>query len=407
MISGLYSVVLTLRRELARHGIDLGWIAAGKTIARRAHEGGTPEDFSFGTLLATETDEELAKARALIDHISDAKPDVVIFHVLGGPLETNVARYLPPSIRRIVVTHSITRGTYLAARAIRDWVHAAVGVSPRAAADLVSEHDFDPAWTQSIPNGVDVDAFEHGRSKRTMSPHLRVLSVGRIEHAAKGVLWMPGIVKRAVRSGAGLTLTVAGDGPDLGRLKESVSRAGLYSRVRFLGTVPRAAVPGLMAEHDVLLFPSVYEGFGITLVEAMAAGCVPVASLIRGVTDTIVTDRETGLLFPVGGRTAAARCLVRLARERGTLAALSRAALTAARNFSVERQGEAYFKLLRQVVDHPRPIAPPLPVSEWRLPSELQAGYRRFIPASVKHTLRLLEGRLPGVTARFIPSRFA
>lgn len=394
MIGGLYSVVLTLRRALEPYGVDLRWIAAGKTIARRAYEGGTPQDFHFGSLLANDTDDEPAKARALIDYISDAKPDLVIFHVLGGPLETNVARYLPSSIRRIVIVHSITRGTYLAARAIRDWVHAAVGVSPRAAADLVCEHHFDPAWTQSIRNGVDVDAFEQAGARRTMSSELRLLSLGRIDHTAKGVLWLPDILKHALRSRAELFLTVAGDGPDLGRLREKVQSDGLEGRVRFLGSAPRAAVPELMAEHDVLLFPSVYEGCPLTLVEAMAAGCVPVASLIRGVTDAVVADGVTGLLFPVGDRAAAARHLVRLWRERDSLASLGCSAAEAAQRFSIDRQGAAYYELLRRVVERPRAIASPLPFSEWRLPPGVQGGYRRFVPAPVRNTLRLVRERL-------------
>jgi glycosyltransferase involved in cell wall biosynthesis len=395
MIGGLYGVVLGLRRSLQPHGVDLRWLAAGKSIAGQARESGTPADLATGALVADDTDDEMAKARALIDHISSTNPDVVIFHVLGGPLETNVARYLPPHIRRIVVAHNITPATYRAARSIRNWVHAAVGVSPRIASDLIRLYGFDPAWTCTIPNAVDLSAFPQSERPPSTPPRLHILSLGRVEHGAKGVLWLPEILDRATRTGANLTLTVAGDGPDLPRLKTETARRRLDGRVRFLGAVPRHAVPQLMAEHDVLLFPSIFEGFGLTLVEAMTAGCVPVASLIRGVTDAIVDDGKSGLLFPAGDRLCAAERLLWLYANPDALALMSRAAAAAATNrYSLDAHGAAYYELLRGVLDSPRPISPPLPVSAWAISSFLQPGWRRFVPAPAKHVLRLLRERL-------------
>jgi len=79
--------------------------------------------------------------------------------------------------------------------------------------------------------------------------------------------------------------------------------------------VPRENVPAVLAEADIYVFPSRYEGFGLSLVEAMACGCVPVASAIHGVTDTIVDDGGTGRLFPIGDWQRAADCIVRLTAD--------------------------------------------------------------------------------------------
>ena len=135
-LGGLYSVFLNLRHALQPYGADLTWVAAGKSIARLALDAATAEDLSFGALIATGTDDETEKAAALIGYLAETKPDMVLFHVFGGPLETNVARYLPGHISRTLVVHNITDATYRAARAIRDWVHATVCVSPRIASDL-------------------------------------------------------------------------------------------------------------------------------------------------------------------------------------------------------------------------------------------------------------------------------
>ena len=99
-----------------------------------------------------------------------------------------------------------------------------------------------------------------------------------------------------------------------------------------MGSVPASAVPRLLADHDVFIMPSRYEGFGLTILEAMAAGVVPVVSRIAGVTDTIVTHAQDGLLFPMGNAQAAASLIKELCEEPLCLLRLSAAARSRARN---------------------------------------------------------------------------
>ncbi len=64
--------------------------------------------------------------------------------------------------------------------------------------------------------------------------------------------------------------------------------------VSYAGSVQLSDIPVIMASHDVLIMPSRFEGLGMTMIEAMAGGCVPVVSHIRGVTDTIVVPGQNG-----------------------------------------------------------------------------------------------------------------
>jgi len=61
-------------------------------------------------------------------------------------------------------------------------------------------------------------------------------------------------------------------------LKELVNKLGLQANVHFLGYVPVDLMPSLYREATALVFPSLYEGFGIPLLEAMACGCPVIAS---------------------------------------------------------------------------------------------------------------------------------
>jgi glycosyltransferase involved in cell wall biosynthesis len=76
------------------------------------------------------------------------------------------------------------------------------------------------------------------------------------------------------------TLVVAGLAPRMSALEPILARmpASLRHRIRFTGLVPDAELRRLVAAADALVFPSLYEGFGLPTLEAMAAGCPVLAS---------------------------------------------------------------------------------------------------------------------------------
>jgi len=97
----------------------------------------------------------------------------------------------------------------------------------------------------------------------------------------------------------GRPLTVAGSGPERERLEALVRAEGAGDRVRFLGFVPDPDLPDLMASHRALLFPGV-EDFGITPVEATAAG-LPVIALARGGALDTIAPGANGVLHEEEG----------------------------------------------------------------------------------------------------------
>ena len=116
--------------------------------------------------------------------------------------------------------------------------------------------------------------------------------------------------------------------------------------------VAPSEIPDLLAEHDVLLMPSVSEGFGLAAAEAIAAGRWVVASAVGGLTE-LVTDGVNGTLVPPGGDFAAALAAV---PDYGPV----RVAETAGR-FDAARQREAMASLWRDVLAtraRPRPTGP-------------------------------------------------
>jgi glycosyltransferase involved in cell wall biosynthesis len=389
-IGGPYRTYKALREGLHSHGFAVRWLGLGPDLKARIASPEWAHERNFGLVLAEDTRDEREQAYALLDHLETAGYQAVLLNVLADAVQSNIARYLNPRIRRIMIVHSISYGTYAAACSLRDYVHATVAISPRIRNDLVRRTGFPAEHTHTIGNAFDGEVFEQLAREPWQGP-LRLLSLGRLEDASKGIFWLPGLL-RELRD-IPLTLTVAGDGPDGGELRRLF--AGQTDRVRFVGAVPLDDVASMMVRHDVFLLPSRFEGQSIALVEALATGCVPVASHLRGVTDFVVDPDKTGFLFPVGNLQAAARLVRRLAGDREMLARMSRAArASAAARFRSDGMAAAYAGVIEAAVASPRTVAAPLPLRNWRLPAGLRPGLRSFLPTIIKNRLRVVRERL-------------
>lgn len=93
-------------------------------------------------------------------------------------------------------------------------------------------------------------------------------------------------------------LDLIGNGPLMGEMESLTSTLGLAARVRFLGQ--RMDVDQILAQAQVGLLVSNWEGFPLSILEAMRAGLPMVASSVGGVEESVL-DGETGFLVPRGG----------------------------------------------------------------------------------------------------------
>jgi len=144
-------------------------------------------------------------------------------------------------------------------------------------------------------------------------------------------------------------LLIAGDGVLRADLEAQAQNLGLGGRVHFLGW--RTDAPQLMAGLDLFLMPSLWEGFGMTLLEAMAQA-VPILGSTAGAIPEVVRDGDTGLTVPPADATAIAIALRRLLadaslRQRMGLAGLAR--LTS--HFSAEKMIQAHVRLYGDAVE--------------------------------------------------------
>jgi glycosyltransferase involved in cell wall biosynthesis len=94
------------------------------------------------------------------------------------------------------------------------------------------------------------------------------------------------IAAEVIRQNGGTKVLMVGDGPRRASIEESVRKAGIAGRVAFAGV--RSDVPRILCSVDVLVFPSLWEGLPLTVLEAQAAGlpCV-ISDVITDETDVV------------------------------------------------------------------------------------------------------------------------
>ncbi len=145
-----------------------------------------------------------------------------------------------------------------------------------------------------------------------------------------------GVALEAVARSDGVTLLVAGDGPERAALEKATQRLGLADRVRFLGPQPRERVLELFRAADASLLSSAWENFPHGVVESLAVG-TPVISTNAGGVAEVLRDGVNGLVVPVGDVDALAAAIERYFAEPELRERLREAAAPSVADYAPER----------------------------------------------------------------------
>jgi glycosyltransferase involved in cell wall biosynthesis len=135
-------------------------------------------------------------------------------------------------------------------------------------------------------------------------------------------------------------------------LRAQAARLAIEADVRFLGWLSAADLEGLYAVAAGFVMPSLYEGFGLPVLEAMARG-VPVACADRSSLPEVAGD--AALLFDPESVTEMAACIDKLLHDRGTAERLRAAGPPQAAKFSWRRSAEQTVVSYRRTLGYHRP----------------------------------------------------
>ncbi|WP_423599602.1 glycosyltransferase [Roseateles sp. MS654] len=271
----------------------------------------------------------LATLWALRRLCTQLRPDVVVAHGFPEHLLGRRAGLLAGVPALVQVEHNsrerYTPWSRAQARRLSAASARLVGVSEGVRRRLV-ELGMPEEKTVAIPNGIRLERFAAADARPASEREPGIVMSARFARQKD-----PQTLVRALavlrERGLQPVLQLAGGGKDSYRREtERLARQlGLDEQVRFLGH--HGDVPGLLMSQRIFVLSTHWEGMPLALLEAMAAGCACVASLVPGV-EGVLEEGRTGLLVPEADPVALADALERLLRDpalAGRLGAAARA----------------------------------------------------------------------------------
>jgi glycosyltransferase involved in cell wall biosynthesis len=292
----------------------------------------------------------------LRDALRQITPDIAHTHLLHADLYGVIAAKLA-GVRRVVISrHNDDQFRALLPFRLlhRVWwwlASAGIAISESVRQFCIRVEGVNPAKIQTIHYGLSVPAVDRRAARAALCAELHLPSDALILGLVCRLIPQKGIAY-ALRAFARLdapnaVMVIAGDGSLRATLQAEARALGIAERVHFLGW--RDDTASLMAAFDLFLAPSLWEGFGLVLLEAMAQQTPIIASNVSAIPE-IVLDGETGILVPPrdsGALAAAITGLLHDAALRRHMGLVGQDRLETA--FSVERMAELTYALYQRL----------------------------------------------------------
>ncbi|MFT3782558.1 MAG: glycosyltransferase family 4 protein [Nibricoccus sp.] len=189
------------------------------------------------------------------------------------------------------------------------------------------------AEVEVIPYGAPLSPVNRSARRRTTQPDepLRVIFVGSLGQR-KGLSYL---FKACRELGRGVELTVIGTLP----LQPCAALERELKHVRWIPSCPHSQVLDEMATHDVFVFPSLFEGFGLVLLEAMAMG-LPILTTAHTAGPDLIDDGLEGFIVPIRAPDAIAERLELLRAQRDLAVTMGEKAALRAKAFTWKNYGQ-------------------------------------------------------------------
>jgi glycosyltransferase involved in cell wall biosynthesis len=201
---------------------------------------------------------------------------------------------------------------------------------------------------ETLPYGVCVpDVLE----RDYQSKPLRMVYAGRVTQPQKRVWDFVPLVEQLLRAKVSFVFDIIGEGDEFAPLRQVMQARIPAANVVFRPRVPHREMAAQWKSHDIFVQVSDFEGTSVSMLEAMAHGVVPVLTAASSGIADVIQPQENGFVVPVGGMTAMAAVIARLANEQQLLADVGRAAYRTAQAYAMDLYARRFVRILDQVVE--------------------------------------------------------
>ena len=205
-----------------------------------------------------------------------------------------------------------------------------------------------------IPNGVDLSCFNGKVDASLMRRELGIGNRPLIVTASrlikrKSPELLVSAFARVLKAIPNAKLVIAGSGREEDNLSRQIGDLNITDSVSLLGGMTKERVAQLMAAADVFALPSKVESFGLSLLEASAAG-VPVVCSNAGGIPEVFHDGLNALLYPAGDDGAMAKAMIRLIQDSELAKKIGANALETASKFTWAMAAAKTFRVYEEVL---------------------------------------------------------
>lgn len=276
----------------------------------------------------------LSLVRLLLSLFRRIKPDIVHVQYLAPgliPIVTARLARVPIIFSTVHIAGSIVYGEKakmllrLAALLCTRFICVSRGVEEFWFGD---SEIFDPANANkarkhfTVYNAIDTVAIANAVSavdKNKMKEMLGIAGrpvigiVGRLAHQ-KGHNVLLDAMARVIKEFPDVVLIIIGEGPERQKLGEKALALNINKNILWMEAQPQNKVFEFYAIINIFAMPSLYEGFGLTAAEAMAASVPVVATKVEGLSE-VIEDGVTGYLVPAGNSLAFGEAVIKLLKD--------------------------------------------------------------------------------------------
>lgn len=172
--------------------------------------------------------------------------------------------------------------------------HRIIAVSTTTAASLINDYGIKKEIVEVIPDGVNTELFRRQKGQKEPGS---ILFVGRLCDR-KGLPFLIDAIGTIHNKLPTVKLYIVGEGPLRDLLEARVGELGISDNVTFIGKVTEQELVDWYNRMEVLVLPSLFEGFGMVCLEAMACGTPVIATDSPGIVDVVKNEWPCALVPP-------------------------------------------------------------------------------------------------------------
>ncbi|MFA6393163.1 MAG: glycosyltransferase [Candidatus Paceibacterota bacterium] len=245
-----------------------------------------------------------------------SKPDIVVTSLYQADVLGMISSKIVGVKKRILIQHDVVKFGSLV-RIVKkifalNFSTKVIAISGTVKKFLVGYFKIKNEKIAMISNGIDYENFLKGR-KTFLNGSIPVIGmVGRLENVKGHIYLLEALKILKEKYNLSPFTLIAGDGSLRIELEKYTTTNHLDS-VKFLGNISN--VPNFLSQIDILVVPSINEGFGLVVIEGMVSDKLVIASDIK-VMQELIKDNETGLLFESQNPESLAEIILRVLRDR-------------------------------------------------------------------------------------------